>query len=111
MAVVDVSVRLLERVNALSSVVETQIPANGAIWSLKEFRYYANPNQDTHARIVWDYQGANEEILAIGYGSDIEALDITITGDGIKILALIVQNDSAGREYIGGAYTAHNQNG
>jgi len=103
---IDASKSISKKVLGLTAIVDTQIPLSGEIVRITEFKYQANPNQDTHVRLVWDYLGLSEEILAIGYGTGTTPICIEVVGDGTKILAIVVQNDSGGAEYLGGGYTA-----
>lgn len=69
---------------------------NGEKWELTYWWGSANPSRDTHVAIIWDYDGNDPEILALTHGDiDNRGINIEITGDGVKKLAIVLRNDEA----------------
>jgi hypothetical protein len=56
--------------------------------------------------LVWDYDGEEEEILFLTYGSDEVKLNRVIVGDGVKKLCLVLHNESGADLAMGGRYKA-----
>lgn len=103
---VDRSKRFFMSVDSLTQEVDYDIPASGKVWKIHNVFGAANPNQDTVVCLVWDYQGAGEEILYTGYGSHDKKVNIDLTGDGTKKLAIVLGNNSLSSETLGISYEA-----
>ena len=72
---------------------------NGETWHIESFMGSANPYNDTHVALIWDYQGT-KTIKALAYNTAKFRIDEQVTGDGSKELALVLVNDSANDERL-----------
>lgn len=95
-----------ETVAALGRVVKDQVPANGKTWELVRFVGSAAYVPTTSVRLVWDYGGAGEEVLASTHGDANLDFVRQIVGDGTKKLALVLENDDDAAQVIGARYEA-----
>ena len=84
---------------------ETVVP-NGETWIVRAFAGSASRLDDNVASLVWDYGGAGETILAATHGDAVIHLAETITGDGSKILAIVLTNDTGAARVMGGQWQA-----
>ena len=84
---------------------EVVIPA-GEEWYVESFEGSAAYMDDTMVCVVWDYGGGEPEILAATHGDTRKIIDRTLTGDGVKVLAILLQNNTANSHVIGGSYRA-----
>lgn len=106
MAIIDRSDKFYTDVEKWTQEVQYQVPASGVTWRVDQFHAVANPHQDTSAALIWDHGSENEEILALYYGTGDRHIGTTITGDGVKKLAIVLNNDSGSTELLGAEYTA-----
>jgi len=102
----DKSKKYYKSVPANYTDADEEVIPNGESWDIQFWIGSANPTQDTHVKIIWDFGGANEEILALTHTSAKHIIGETITGDGTKILAICLVNDSGDEEALGVEMTA-----
>ncbi len=95
-----------ESVAALGRVVKDQVPANGKTWEIVRFVGSAAYLPETAVKLVWDLGGAGEEVIASTHGDANVELVRQVAGDGIKKLALVMENDSLSARILGGRYEA-----
>lgn len=95
-----------EVVTAGQEVSHEQVPANGKVWNITYVEADAPSSSDGWIALIWDYGGANEEILFLTYASKSKSLDREIVGDGTKVLALILHNEGGTDLMMGGCYEA-----
>ena len=94
-------------VEAGQEIASEQVPTNGKEWIVGEFEGDAPSSSDGYVALVWDYEGAGEEILALTYTSKPpKKLNKVITGDGVKKLALVFHNSGTFDLAMGGCYKA-----
>lgn len=74
---------------------------NGDTWEVTFWNGSANAYRETHVCIIWDYAGAEEEIIAITYNSEKRYINRAFIGDGSKKLAIVLVNDSPNSERLG----------
>lgn len=69
------------------------VPANGEVWTIKEFWCIGPQDRNEFVALVWDYEGAGEEELLFGKGGEkYKPQNMTVTGDGVKELAIVLVN-------------------
>ena len=102
---VDRSKRLAGDVAGLDNLTDDQVPANGKIWRIRKFIGSGAYLDDTTVCLTWDPDGT-PDILACTHGDSDIALDIQITGDGVKKLRLELINDTVNSHIISGSYKA-----
>jgi len=61
---------------------------NGVTWEFSFFSLSASPILDTEVSVIWDFESANEDILAMTHTSLVERIIKERTGDGVKKLAI-----------------------
>jgi hypothetical protein len=83
-----------------------QVVPNNETWEIIHFIGAAAFLDDTEVRIVWDYGGAGETILALTHGDLNTSLSMKVTGDGVKKIALVAINDTLTTRALGGSYEA-----
>ena len=88
----------ISSVSLLQEKCSTSIIPNGEIWEVQSWFGSANPGKDTHVCLVWDYDGAGEEIVAITYTSEKRNIDRQFEGNGVKKLAIVLVNDTLDTE-------------
>jgi len=88
------------------ALVNAQTPTEGAIWEVVLFAGCAAYTGKTTVKLVWDYGGDSEEVLAAVHGDASCALVRQVTGDGQKQLALILENQTDDACLLGGRYEA-----
>lgn len=98
--------KYLKDVDANTCDTKEVVIPNGEKWKIGLFKGRANPTRDTHVKLVWDFGGAGEEILALAHTADQDDIGRILTGDGTKILAICLVNDTADVETIGASYYA-----
>ncbi len=101
---IDRSDSIYETVSALGRVVKDQVPANGKTWEIVRFIGSAAYLAVTTVKLVWDFGGAGEEVIASTHGDANLELVRQVVGDGAKKLALILENDGVSAELLGGRY-------
>lgn len=82
-----------------------QVPDNGKVWIIESVDFNAPSTDSGWIALIWDYEGNDEEILALTYESKEKALNITIEGDGTKKLALVLHNEGLTTLTMGGSYS------
>ena len=93
-------------VTANTELVDYEVIPNGDTWHIDRIIGSASPFRDSHIRLVWDYGSGNEDILAIVYGSFSIIIERDLLGNGVKKLALILENDSPSSVYFYAKYLA-----
>ena len=95
-----------ETVAAVTQAVKDQIPPNGKTWEVVRFVGSAAYLAETSVRLVWDYGGVGEEVLASTHGDSNVELVRQVVGDGTKKLAIVLENTSLSGQAIGARYEA-----
>jgi len=101
---IDRSESLYETVAAFGCVVKDQVPANGKTWEIARFVGSAAYLSTTAVMLVWDHGGAGEEIVASTHGDANIELFRQVVGDGVKKLALVLENDAPSAQVLGARY-------
>ena len=102
----DKSNTYYKTVDSLTEDADSIVIPNGEIWRISNWKGSANGNGNTHVCLIWDYEGSNEEIIALTYWSDSSEIGILLEGDGSKKLAIVLRNDSLNNERLGAQYSA-----
>ncbi len=95
-----------ETVGALGRVVKDQVPANGKTWEIVRFVGSAAYLATTAVKLVWDFGGAGEEVIAATHGDANLELVRQVVGDGAKKLSLVLENDAPSAQILGARYEA-----
>jgi hypothetical protein len=103
---IDRSDGLYESIAALGRVIKDQVPGNGKTWEVVRFVGSAAYGPETSVKLVWDLGGAGEEVIASTHGDANVELVRQVAGDGVKKLALVMENDSLSARVLGGRYEA-----
>ncbi len=104
--------RISGDVPSLDDIKDDQVPGNGKVWRITEFCGNVAYLNDTVACLVWDADGPDAtppraaDIIACTHGDANQVLDETITGDGVKILRLVLQNDTDDPHVMAASYRA-----
>jgi hypothetical protein len=93
-------------VSAGQEVYSYLTPGNGKEWEIKTFHADAPSSSDGWVALIWDYDGAGEEIITLTYTSTDRVLNRSITGDGTKKLAIVLHNGGSDNLVMGGEYDA-----
>lgn len=90
----------------LPTVEDTKefIIPNGVSWEIQSWVGSANPGRDTHVCIIWDYEGVNEEIIALTYSSLKNEIARIFVGNGSKKLVIALRNDALSSERLGAEF-------
>jgi hypothetical protein len=104
--VIDRSDSFYETVPALGDTVKDQVPPAGKTWEIVRFVGSAAYLAETSVKLVWDQGGAGEEVLASTHGDSNVEFVRQVVGDGIKKLALVLENTSQSGQALGARYTA-----
>jgi hypothetical protein len=100
MSMVPKEDKLFAEVAALSEETKDTIIPDGETWHLRAFVGSAAFIDDTAACIIWDPAGA-AEILECTHGEKKSDMNDMLTGDGIKILRISLQNDTNTARVLG----------
>jgi hypothetical protein len=103
---IDHSKSIFQSVPATSTTYEDQTIPNGDTWKIQKATGSAAFTADVHVLLVWDRGGAGEEILFATHGEAQSVLDRDLVGDGVKILSIVLENNSLDAQVIGGSYVA-----
>lgn len=93
-------------VSLLTEDADAVVIPNGEKWQIRSWKGAANGNGNTHVCIIWDYEGAGEEIIALTYWSDVSNIERVFEGNGTKKLAIVLRNDSLNTERLGAEFSA-----
>lgn len=94
----------LSSTNALQEQASVEVIPSGEEWEIIRWWGSANPSKDTHVSIVWDYDGANEEIICLTHTSEKREVLKTFVGDGSKKIAIVLVNDSLDSEKLAAGF-------
>lgn len=87
-----------------SEQLDTIVPS-GETWKVVRFVGSGAQVVGTVVKLVWDPAGAND-IIAATHGDLTIGLDVDVTGDGTKVLRLLLENDTGNIETLGGQWEA-----
>lgn len=79
---------------------------SGETWRLYSFAGSAAYSPLTCVAFIWDLGGIGEELLASTHGDGHFEMSKAVVGDGVKKLAVKLQNDSASAYLLGGCFKA-----
>jgi hypothetical protein len=98
-----VELELAKQVLSADEECDTYIPPLDKDFNVQEFYGEAAYSTNSAVKLVWDLDGANEEILWATKGSGgMPNIDIIRTGDGVKKLALCLDNGEADPIFMSG---------
>jgi len=101
---IDRSDSIYDTVAALGRVVKDQVPANGKTWEIVRFVGSAAYLSTTAVKLVWDHGGPGQEVIASTHGDANLELVRQVVGDGVKKLALVLENDAPSAQILGARY-------
>ena len=97
----DVSGNLYKSVAALSVETDEQVIPNGETWHVRLMFANASYLDDVVVCLCWDYGGAGQEVIASSHGDMKFQLDRKLVGDGVKKLAIVLDNATPAARVIG----------
>ena len=99
----DINVRLHKLVAASSSDSKDYTPADGQSFVVVNAGGSSCNSSDSNICVVWDPDGAEQEIILTTY-RDTKELNIgqIFTGDGTRVLRVVITNDLTEEAYLGG---------
>jgi hypothetical protein len=100
----DVEDSLYTDVPALSVQAQSVVIPDGVKWEIRLFVGNAAYLDDIHVRLVWDYGGAGEEIIVATHGDMEFQLVRVLQGDGVKKLAIVLDNATLADRVVGAAW-------
>ena len=99
----SINQRFYKNVDSSSSESLDYTPANGEKFVVMRAGGNSADNPDTNICIVFDPGGASQEIIFSTYHDSIhENINKEFTGDGVKVLRIILTNDLTESSYLGG---------
>jgi hypothetical protein len=99
----DINQRMYKNVAASSSENLDWTPANGQQFVIIRAGADSSSTPDTNVCIVWDPGGGSQEIILSTYRDAAhENINKTFTGDGSKVLRIMLVNDLTETSYLGG---------
>lgn len=95
--------RYYKEVAANTTDTDEYIPASGKVVYFKRFGGSGSSVPATIIKIIWDY-GGTETLLFSTHGNFIDepSEEVSITGDGTKKLTIVLINDQAESDALGG---------
>jgi hypothetical protein len=99
--------KLYAEVDALSEETHDTVIPNGETWQLLSFVGSAAFLDDTAACLIWDPDGT-PTILECTHGEKESKIDEQLTGDGVKILRISLQNDTNTARVLGCKWEGRN---
>lgn len=82
---------------------DTYIPANGVEINITDFHGEGAFDPNAAVKLIWDYSGGGEEILWTIKGSSQAPIQFKRTGDGVKKIAICLDNGmSSGSVFMSG---------
>ena len=105
----DINLRLYKLVAASSSDSLDYTPADGESLVVVNAGGSSCNSPDSNVCVVWDPGGGQQEIILSTY-RDTKQQDIgkIFTGDGTRVLRILITNDLAEAAYLGGYVQAEN---
>lgn len=101
--------RFYKLVSALGTETSEYTPADGEKLVISRIGGNSAGSPTTRVTIIWDYGEDEEEVLFSTYSNSvIDNPGIVLEGDGNKILAIILDNDSLAGEYMGAFWEGRN---
>jgi len=102
----DITLYKAAEVTSGQEVADTYVPANNKAIEIILFHGQAAYSANSAVKLVWDFGGAGEEVLwSIKGGGDMPAHHIetfTKIGDGVKKIAVTLDNGEAGNIFMSG---------
>lgn len=100
MAIVELTIS--QEVSADTEQCETYIPPNMATIEVLEFFGSGAFSKNSSVKLVWDLDGAGETVLWSHKGEAAAPRRFTVTGDGVKKLAVCLDNGEPGPIFMSG---------
>lgn len=94
--------KLTKEVDAATEDCETYIPANGANVTILKMVGETASNLNTTVKLIWDLGGTETLIWAIKGSNEIIFDNERLTGDGVKKLAICLDNGESDKETMSG---------
>ena len=112
-AVIDFSEIHYEKVPGTTTKKSTGIvPADGQKVVVTKIRLSGSGDPKAYSQLIWDHGGGAEKVLAstrgdVEYAIDSSNSDFHITGDAVKKLQIVIENeDGTQSPMVGGSYEA-----
>lgn len=97
---------LFAPVAAYSSETFDVVVPDGETWAIERFVGSAAYSPDTSAALVWDRTGTPSLVYATHGDGVFDGSDWEITGNGTKVLSIVLTNETAAEQEIGGEWIA-----
>lgn len=97
---VMIQLRVSALVESGTEEFDYYVPANGEVVQILQFVGEGAYSTNSVTRLVWDLDGPNEECLWTIKGSGVMPESIEVTGDGVKKLAVTIENAEQGSLYM-----------
>lgn len=94
---------LFKLVAAVSLETDEWIIPNNEVWEISNFNGFAAGSVDTCVKVIWDYSGT-QVVLFATHSDGRHTVIETVTGNGTKKLAIVLDNDSSQGETLGCVY-------
>lgn len=105
----DINQRYYLNVAANTSESLDYTPANNQIFIVNRAGCDSASNPDTNVSIIWDPGGAQQEIILSSYRDAMhENINKQFTGDGTRVLRILLTNDQSESGYLGGFVQGEN---
>jgi len=79
---------------------------SGETWEMRNWILSASPVKDTEVSVCFDYGEASEMVLAMTHSTLSHDRIKEVTGDGVKILAIILKNNNTDSVFLGAEFSA-----
>ena len=106
----DINQRLFKNVAANSSEQIDYTPANGEKLRVTRLGGDSSETPDTNVCVVWDPAGTPDILFSTYRDAVHEDVFKEFTGDGTKVLRILLTNDLGTTSYLGGFVQAENFN-
>lgn len=97
-----IEIKISAEVPLGNEYAEYHVPANGKKFTIVKFFGEAAFSKNSVVKLLWDYNAAGEQILWSIKGSSSMPLNIELTGDGVKKLAIALDNGELGSVFMSG---------
>lgn len=97
-----IELEISKEVAASTEDCDTYTPANGSVVNILKFVGSAAFSPNASVKLVWDWDGAGETVLWSHKGEGVAPKRFQVTGDGVKKLAVCLDNGETGALFMSG---------
>ena len=97
------NLKVSELLNGNASAADFLVVPNGKIAIITEMVGSTSVTENTVAKLVWDYDSGNEQVLWTVEGNGMLPRHMCVQGDGVKKLAIEVENPPGGPRWMSGS--------